>query len=447
MNELKHKVLIVDDSQTNLALLDHMLAEQNCEIVQAKSGVEAVKLVAEDDFALILLDIQMPKMNGYEAARRIKALERGKHVPIIFITAIYQDEENVKQGYETGAVDYLFRPVDVEMLKSKVQVFLNMHQQKIELEAEIERRKRTVEELSRAEANYRSMFERAVEGLFRSALDGGFLEVNPAMVEVLGYDSVEEMLNTENIREAIMFDDQERREYLDSLHRDGFVTNFEFHARRKDGETIWCSESSRLIEGEDGKEYIEGVLEDVTKRKGAELELKHLATVDSLTGVPNRHLFFDRAEKALAHAKRYGLMAAVLFLDLNEFKKINDTYGHQAGDDLLREVASRLAGRIRESDTLARLGGDEFGVLLTKVDSEEAAETLAQGLLAELDKPFDFQGEKVNVGATIGASFFPEDGKDCMSLISRADSAMYGAKRRCGLKYGTFKTCGMPKSD
>jgi len=439
------KVLIVDDSQTNLALLDHMLGHEGCEIVQAKSGIEAVEMVKKNDFALVLLDIQMPGMNGYEAALRIKELDRGRHVPIIFITAIYQDDENVRQGYETGAVDYLFRPVDVETLKSKVQVFLQLNQQKLLLQEEIDQRIRSEKRLSQAEEKYRSIFERAVEGIFQSTLDGEIREVNPAMVRLFGYDSAAEMIGVPNMRQDVMADEDERRNYMEILKRDGFLSTFEFQARKKDGSIFWCSESSRLVILEEGgEELIEGVLEDVSKRKQHEMELKHLATVDSLTEIANRHLFFDRLEHSLAHAKRYKTQLAVLFVDLDSFKQVNDTYGHQAGDELLRKVAKRLLQRIRQSDTLARLGGDEFGVLLTRIDGEEGAAKVAQSLLKAMNEPFDIQDKSIKVGATVGISFYPEDGKDCVSLISRADAAMYGAKKRGGKKFGTFKECDAP---
>jgi len=444
MTEVPQKVLIVDDSQTNLALMEHMLADHDCLVVQAKSGTEAVNLVRDNDFALILLDIQMPEMNGYEAAGKIKSQERGKHVPIIFITAIFQDEENVKQGYETGAVDYLFRPVDVEMLKSKVQVFLDMNRQKMALEQELRKHKDTLSSAGKSEDNYRSMFERAVEGIYRSDMHGRLMEANPAMIRMHGYDDGDNIFTLEDFHSSVMVDVKERESYLDALLRNGFVANFEYQVSRKDGEVIWCSESARLVTLEDGTRFIEGVVEDITERKHNELELQHLANIDPLTQIANRHLFFDRAEKALANAKRYGLMAAILFIDLNDFKKVNDTYGHAAGDELLKEVASRLNRRIREADTLARLGGDEFGVLLTKVEDEDSARVVAEGLLSVLDEPFDYDGEMIRVGATIGSSFFPVDGKDSMSLISRADSAMYGAKRRCNVRYGTFRECGMP---
>ena len=135
----------------------------------------------------------------------------------------------------------------------------------------------------------------------------------------------------------------------------------------------------------------------------------------------------------------------MLFIDLNAFKQVNDTYGHQAGDELLRMVAERLQKRVRESDTLARLGGDEFGVLLGSIEDEEGAVMVAQNLLDVMNSPFVINGEKVTVGATIGISFYPVDGKDCVTLISRADAAMYGAKKRGDTQLGTYAECGIPK--
>ncbi|WP_285905449.1 GGDEF domain-containing response regulator [Pseudodesulfovibrio pelocollis] len=442
---MQQKVLIVDDSPTNLVLLDHVLRPTGCVVIQATTGIEAVALVADDDFALILLDIQMPGMNGYEAAMRIKELPRGRHVPIIFITAIYQDEDNVRLGYETGAVDYLFRPVNVQTLTSKVQVFLEMNRQKLRLEREIETRLRAEAALRQAEAKYRAIFERAVEGIFQCSPNGEFCEVNPAMARIFGYESPAGMIGVAGLRQRLMAESGDLARYMGLLRRDGYVSNFEFRGRRLDGDPFWCSESARLVVLDDGSEMVEGVLEDITGRKQTELELKHLASVDSLTGVYNRHLFFDRIEHALVTAKRAESLVAVLFIDLDDFKRVNDTYGHQAGDELLRMVAGRLKNRIREADTLARLGGDEFGVLLECLDDQEGALTVARSLLEVMNTPYVVTGESIRVGATVGISFFPEDGKDGVSLISRADSAMYGAKRRMGPKYGTFRECGVPR--
>lgn len=440
------KILIVDDSRTNLALLNHMLRDVECEVIQADSGQEAVDLARNDDFALILLDIQMPGMNGYEAAARIKEHERSRHVPIIFITAIFQDEENVRQGYETGAVDYLFRPVDMDILISKVRAFLEMHRQKVLLTQEVEQRRLTEAALRVAEEKYRSIFERAIEGIFQCTLEGELLEVNPAMLRILGYDRTEEVVGRPGFRDRVMPEEPERRLYRELLTHSGAVTGFEFRLQRRNGEVVWCSESSRVIRRNDsGDEFIEGVLEDITERKNVELELKRLATRDSLTGIANRHRFFDRLEHALAMAKRYETKVAVLFVDLDNFKLVNDTYGHQTGDDLLCQVAERLQLRTRESDTLARLGGDEFGILLSGVTDQQGTLNFTRNLLDMVRQPYEVGGRTLNIGATVGISFYPEDGKDTVTLISRADAAMYGAKKKGRVDYGTFGEYDTPE--
>lgn len=427
------KVLIVDDSETNLVLLDHLLAMEECEVVQASNGMEAIELVKANDFALILLDIQMPEMNGYETALAIKSLDRGRHVPIIFITAIFQDQENVNQGYASGAVDYLFRPVDVQALKSKVSIFLELHHQKMLLEREVEEHRKTAERLRRAEEKYRSIFERAVEGIFRSTVEGQVLEANPALVKLFGYSSLEEMVEQKNAAASIMFDRQQRRLYLENIRRDGLVTNYEYQALKKDGRVIWCSESSRLVKDEDGAETIVGVIEDVTARKKQENELKVLATMDSLTRIPNRHVFFDRLEHAINSANRYNNSFAVLFVDLDNFKKVNDTSGHKTGDVVLRLVAERIQKRIRAADTLARIGGDEFGILLERLEDPDNALQVAEGLVEIVSRPYVIDGQEFNIGATVGISLYPKDGDDPVTLLTRADEAMYSCKRTNGV--------------
>lgn len=424
------KVLVVDDSETNRVLLNHLLAMEECEVVQASDGIEAIELVKKNDFALILLDIQMPQMDGYETALAIKEVDRARHVPIIFITAIFQDQENVNQGYASGAVDYLFRPVDVQALKSKVNIFLELHRQKKLLEKEIEEHRRTEEKLRRAEEKYRSIFERAVEGIFRSTVDGRFLEANPALVKLLGYESLDELLSVENRADSIMVDRQQRRIYLENIRRDGVVTNYEFQAMRRNGQIIWCSESSRLVRDEDGNETIVGVVEDVTARKKEEKELQVLATMDSLTRIPNRHVFFDRLEHAINSAQRYDTRLAVLFVDLDDFKSINDSNGHQTGDVVLRLVAERIQKRIRAADTLARIGGDEFGILLERLEDSGHAGDVAAGLIEIVSRPYIIAGREFHVGATVGISVYPEDGDDPATLLGKADEAMYGCKRR-----------------
>lgn len=434
MSDCEMKVLIVDDSQANLVLMDHLISQENCIVYQAKSGLEAIELVKRHQFALILLDIQMPEINGYETALAIKDLDNGRHVPIIFITAIFQDQDNVKQGYEAGAVDYLFRPVDVQTLKSKVQVFLQLHQQRVLLEREIEQRIKAEKALRDTEEKYRTIFERAVEGIFRSKIDGTILEANPALLKILGYDSVEEVVGIPGLGLRVMQDSEQRDRYLGNLVRDGYVSNYEYKGMKRNGELVWLSESSRLVKTPQGN-LIEGVVEDITRRKRRELELRHLATVDNLTGVPNRHVFFDRLEHAIESAKRYNTVLAVLFVDLDRFKEINDTYGHSVGDKLLKNVAERCQKRVRAADTFARIGGDEFGVLLERINGAESASSVAREILGALSKPFEIGDLELTMGATIGISLYPLDGEDAVSLLSKADSAMYSSKGAGQEKY------------
>lgn len=422
----KLKILIVDDNQVNLTLLEKLLVNEDAHIFLTYSGSQAIELVSENDFALILLDVQMPGMDGYETAREIKKNPNGKLVPIIFLTAIYKDPEYARMGYDAGAVDFLTQPIDPPTLRSKVGVFLELKRQKDLLEQEIKQRKRTEQALRVAEEKYRNIFYRAVEGIFRSTLEGVFVEANPAFARILGFDSVAELVEYTAEGGSFM-DPNERSFYIERLKRDRSLNDYEIRATTKNGTKIWVSESSRLFE-EDGDFYIEGVVEDITQRKMSEIQLQEKATVDALTGIPNRYLFFDRLENSIENAKRYKNELALLFIDLDDFKSVNDEYGHQAGDILLSSVACRLKTRLRSSDTLARLGGDEFCVLLERPLDRESVAKVAQDFISCLTEPFSFSGIKCQIGATIGISLFPEDASSPQDLVRKADEAMYMVK-------------------
>ena len=349
------KILLVDDNAVNLTLLERLLVNEGAELYKATDGEEAIGLCLENDFALILLDVQMPGMDGYETARMIKGIESCRIIPIIFLTAIYKDPAYARMGYEAGAVDFLTQPIDPPTLRGKVGVFLELKRQKDRLEREIAQRIKTEKALRAAEEKYRNIFERAVEGIFRSTLDGDFEEINPALARILGYDTPEEAVAKVHT-DRLYKNPGDRKAFLEKLMQEKSLSDYELRFRRKDGSVIWVSESCRLFE-EGGEFYIEGVVEDITHRKLCELELQEKATLDALTGIPNRYLFFDRLGKSIANAGRYGEKLALLFIDLNDFKRVNDLYGHHTGDMLLSKVASRLKSRLRSSDTFARLGG------------------------------------------------------------------------------------------
>src|SRR5258706_2961314 len=275
----------------------------------------------------------------------------------------------------------------------------------------------------------RMLFEGNLAGVYRTTLEGRILDCNDSFAQIFGYSSREEVL-------ALPAWDfyptpEDRQTALARLKERGTLSNFEQCLRRKDDSHVWVLENGNLIEGSDGKPFlIEGTVIDITERKRSEEQVKHLAFHDSLTGLPNRLLFNDRLRVAMVHANRYREKLAVLFLDIDRFKVINDSLGHPIGDELLRRVAERVGGCIRQEDTIARLGGDEFTVHLPGIAKEEDASTIANKILEAVRLPFFIEHRELFITTSIGVTLFPEDGTDPESLVRNADTAMYRAKEQ-----------------
>ncbi|MBF0481061.1 MAG: diguanylate cyclase [Desulfovibrionaceae bacterium] len=285
--------------------------------------------------------------------------------------------------------------------------------------------------LRQAEATYRTIFENAVEGIFQTTPDGRILKANAAMARIFGYGSTPEMVEAlgGNL-EAAYLDPGERRRFIGELQENGAVTGFECQIRKKGGDVAWVSISARAVRDENGAvACLEGLTEDVTEIKRRELELKKRATHDELTGLPNRNFFRTEAEHMLAQAKRTQTPLAMLYIDLDDFKDVNDHFGHQAGDEVLREIAGRLTGRLRKSDFLARIGGDEFFAVLWNMESHDMALAVARGIIEDVHRPCLEKDRACLVGASVGVSLYPDDGDSVEDLVKKADQAMYQAKR------------------
>ncbi|MGI8911621.1 MAG: diguanylate cyclase domain-containing protein [Rubrobacteraceae bacterium] len=294
---------------------------------------------------------------------------------------------------------------------------------------DITERKRSEAALRVAEEKYRSIFENAVEGIFQTSVDGRLLTVNPAMARMYGYVSSEEMVAAIPDAGRLYVDSDRQADLARVMQRDGAVSGFEAQVYRRDGAKIWISTSARALRDASGElTGLEGTVEDITARKALEERLEHLAFHDGLTGLPNRALFLDRLRQALARTDRRDDAVAVLFLDLDGFKRINDSLGHEAGDLLLRAVAERLRASVRLGDTAARLGGDEFTVLLGDVSDEAEAARVAGRIAEELAAPIMLAGEEVSVAASIGISLSSTPRDRPEDLLREADSAMYEAK-------------------
>jgi diguanylate cyclase (GGDEF)-like protein/PAS domain S-box-containing protein len=287
--------------------------------------------------------------------------------------------------------------------------------------------KRAERAIRESEKRYRLLFQRNLAGVFRTTLAGRFVECNQAIASMFGYDSPEEVIA---VPIAKLYDTASDREaFLTKLKSEKSVTNQEMKFRRKNGESAWAMLNVSLVDDDSGiSSIIEGTLVDITERKFAEERVQSLAYYDALTGLPNRILLRDRLSMALANARRQKHKVALLFVDLDRFKTINDSLGHSVGDLLLQEVAERLKRGVREEDTVARLGGDEFLIVLTHIDDIPSVAVSAERFMDAMTTRFVIQGHSLSIGCSLGISIFPEHGADSETLIKHADAAMYGAK-------------------
>ena len=293
---------------------------------------------------------------------------------------------------------------------------------------DITERKQAEQALRASEKRYRLLFERNLAGVFRTTLEGRILECNTAAAQMFGYARPEEAQAITTL--DIYHPSFDREAFLRKLKSEKSLTNQEVMFRRKDGSSGWAMVNLSLVDDDSdvSRHIVEGTLIDITERKIAEDKVQSLAYFDALTGLPNRTLLRDRLCKALAAARRQNNKVALLFLDLDRFKTINDSLGHSIGDVLLQEVAERLKRCTREQDTVARLGGDEFLIVLTNVKDMQTVAVTAERFMDAMTDEFVIQGQPLRVSCSVGISIFPEQGADSETLIKNADAAMYSAK-------------------
>ncbi len=291
--------------------------------------------------------------------------------------------------------------------------------------------------LEKSEERFRRIVHSAEEGIWEIDAAARTSFVNPKMAAMLGY-TIEEMLE----QPLVSFMDDEGRAMLErniARRQQGIAERHEFKFLRKDGSEMWATLATNPIFDADGS-YIGALalVSDITERKLSTELIWHQANYDALTALPNRNMFHDRLSQEMKKARRDGLFLALLFIDLDQFKEINDRFGHEMGDALLVEAASRIAACVRASDTLARLGGDEFVVILPGLDNVTSAERVAQQIIATLNRPFLLGGASGSVSASIGIALHPSDAGDPEHLLRNADQAMYAAKNGGRNRYSYF---------
>ena len=289
-----------------------------------------------------------------------------------------------------------------------------------------------LEALEHAELRYRHIFEHASEGIFQTSRDGHYLAANPALARIYGYETPATLMADLSDIDRRLYVKPGRREVFHRLMKaQGQVLNFESEVYRRDGTSIWISENAHVVRGSQG-EFLcyEGTVQDISERRHYQEQLERHANHDLLTGLPNRVLLGDRIAQGIARATRLGYYLALVFIDLDKFKFINDSLGHAAGDELLKQVAARLTGCVRSCDTVARLGGDEFVLILNDHYHYSSVISLLERVLKDIGRPVMLSGREFQVGASLGVAMFPSDGDDAQLLLKHADVAMYAAKDR-----------------
>jgi diguanylate cyclase (GGDEF)-like protein/PAS domain S-box-containing protein len=295
---------------------------------------------------------------------------------------------------------------------------------------DITERRQAEQALRTAEERYRRIFEDAVLGIFQATPTGRPISINRALAQIHGYASPDQLLSeVSNLIDELFVNPSQMADLRRELEQKGVVRDSELEFYRRDRSKGSVRANLRAVRDAVGNlTMIEGTIEDITERKRAEEQVQFLAYYDALTGLPNRTLLQDRMGKALAAARRHNEKVALLFLDLDQFKTINDSLGHSFGDQLLQEVGERLKKWGREQDTVARIGGDEFVLALTGIKDVPDAAVAAERIMDAMTKEFVVQDRRFTISCSVGISIYPDHGVDSETLIKNADAAMYCAK-------------------
>jgi diguanylate cyclase (GGDEF)-like protein/PAS domain S-box-containing protein len=406
-------LLIVDDDETNRYTLARRLGRDgHANLAMAGNGIEALAAMRNDHFDLILLDIMMPELDGFGVLEAMRADPALKGIPVIVISA-HDDQANVIRAIELGAADYLAKPFDPVLLRARVRASLE--------------RRRLQTELEESLGETRAMLEISpVATFFLKHLKVTWM--NAMGTQLLGYAAAE--LIGKTTKHLSLNEEQYQNLFAKSeaALKTGAVFRGDVHMRRKDGKVILTRVAAKAITPWDLTRGVVWIVEDVTEQRADAARIAFMAHHDQLTGMPNRLLLADRTKVALSQALRNKVHCAVMFLDLDKFKSINDSLGHAVGDELLIEVARRLKMQVRDSDTVARLGGDEFVVVLPAIKVRDDAEKIAAKIRAALAAPYDLNGQTVHTTPSIGIALYPEHGADADALFKCADEAMYAVK-------------------
>jgi diguanylate cyclase (GGDEF)-like protein/PAS domain S-box-containing protein len=422
-----YSILVVDDDPNARLLMRTALRKAGFEVRTADGGHEALRQFRAQPSDMVMLDVEMPDLGGHEVCATLRA-EAGPLLPIVMVTGM-DDVRSVQTAYEHGATDFLPKPVNWALLAHRVHYLVRGHQAMLDLRD--------------AEARNAAVLNAIPDLLFELDIDGTYIDYRAPRADLLAAPAEAFLGRTVNE----ILPSAAAATCMGALHvalEHGACSGEQFELDLPLGRRWFELSVSRktVVAGE--KAHFIALSRDITERKEAEARIARLAFFDSLTGLPNRQAFLERVDREIHRAGQAGQGLAVLFMDLDGFKNVNDTLGHAAGDLVLQWAAERLRDGLRPSDLvsrasgfteeahdeieLARLGGDEFTALLLDVERPEDAVAVAQRICALMRRPFEIDTRAVTLSASVGVAIYPCDGQDAATLLKHADTAMYHAK-------------------
>ncbi len=428
MNELANqRVLVIDDDAMLRLMVRECLEQAGLQVVEASNAEDGLAHFEREGCELVLVDLLLPGMNGHQACERLRCHPDGRNLPIIVMTG-RDDRESIDRAYDSGATDFVTKPIVWDLLPYKVRYALRSH--------------RTLSESLRHQTLLAHAQRLAHLGSWEWQPAAGTLQCSDEMVRIHGMlpDSVARTLG--DMLECVHAEDRDAvRQAMQQALEQGRPYALEFRIVRPDGSVrrlfeqtdVDCDARGQLL-------ALRGVRMDITQRVEADQRIRTLAYFDALTGLPNRSLLREMAQHWLPYAARRGLCSAVLVVDIDRFKFINETLGAPVADDVLKQVGQRLRDCVRASDLkgvnigehtdepVARLGADEFTVLLVDVGDPDQALRVAQRLIRAIALPMQVHDHRLNLSCSIGVALSPQDGQDADALLGRAGTAMRVAK-------------------
>jgi diguanylate cyclase (GGDEF)-like protein len=427
MTDRRRTILVVDDDGDARLVMRAALRKGGFDVRLAEGGEDALRQFRAEPSDLVMLDVEMPDLSGHEVCALLRA-EAGPLLPIVMVTGM-DDVRSVETAYEHGATDFIAKPVNWALIGHRIRYLLRGHQALLDLRA--------------AEARNAAILSAVPDLLFELDIDGRYLDYRAPDADLLAAPA--EVFLGRTLSEVLPPAAAEVcMAALQEAHAQGASTGAQFELSLAEGSRWFeLSVASKAVARGDKPRFIV-LSRDITERKLAEAGIARLAYVDGLTGLPNRRSFLERVDREVRRAQRRSGKLAILFMDLDGFKNVNDSMGHAAGDLVLQAAAERLRDGLRPSDALsrpmvdddggrdlvdlARLGGDEFTAMVLDIEGPEDAVTVASRIGELMRRPFLLEGRDVTLTTSIGIALYPQDGSDSATLLKHADTAMYHAK-------------------